>query len=191
MAGFLRKVYSRMKLQQIWWALVRLSLLFAAFLCVVTLGSALYLFAPLTSYVCFNDWRFWRHIHKFSHLIHAGAHLAWLWLSNFKNYRSVFAISLFVPPSATPHKNKVRIREDWQHGESCGDCHYCCGKLRCPLVKDGLCAIYGSLIWQYFNCGKYPSTQKEIDYFQCPKWEVVVNNAELEEAKSKEEAVLH
>ncbi len=29
-----------------------------------------------------------------------------------------------------------------------------------------------SFFWRYFNCGRFPSQQSEIDYYGCPKWVV-------------------
>ena len=29
---------------------------------------------------------------------------------------------------------------------------------------------YDSFYWRYFNCGRYPANQEEIDWYECPKW---------------------
>jgi hypothetical protein len=29
---------------------------------------------------------------------------------------------------------------------------------------------YNSFYWRYFNCGRYPTSQQEIDLYECPKW---------------------
>jgi len=29
---------------------------------------------------------------------------------------------------------------------------------------------YDSFYWRYFNCGRYPAAQNQIDYYECPKW---------------------
>ena len=162
-------------MQEIKWLSIRMLLLAAGLLVTLTLGTGLYLFAPLTSYIFFNDWRFWRHLGKFHRVILAGIRLYVMVLTNENNYRNAFALEFTSPPGNGPDRNKVRIHPSWQHGESCGSCSSCCRQLRCPLLdkEKGLCLVYGSLIWRYFNCGTYPSSQQEIDYFNCRKWQML------------------
>ncbi|MEE8434399.1 MAG: hypothetical protein V3S64_06380, partial [bacterium] len=36
--------------------------------------------------------------------------------------------------------------------------------------ETGLCQGYDSFFWRYFNCGRYPSNQREIEFYLCNKW---------------------
>ena len=165
-----RKIMQEMK-----WLSIRVLLLGAGLFVTLTLGTALYLFAPLASYIFFDDWRFWRHLGKFHRVIQAGIRLYVLVFTNENDYRNAFSLSFTSPPGTSPDRNRVRINPSWAHGESCGSCSQCCQQLRCPLLdkEKGLCMVYGSLIWRYFNCGTYPFSQKEINYFNCPKWQML------------------
>jgi hypothetical protein len=34
-----------------------------------------------------------------------------------------------------------------------------------------MCRGYDSFFWRYFNCGRYPTEQREIEYYLCNKWQ--------------------
>jgi hypothetical protein len=64
------------------------------------------------------------------------------------------------------------ISPAWENGESCADCGKCCKKIQCPLQEEtyNRCMGYDSFYWRYFNCGRYPAGQGDIDRYECPKW---------------------
>jgi len=101
--------------------------------------------------------------------------IVWRTLSD-KNYRDAFTIKITCPPRAHTDTRFVRVKENWS-GEP-NDCDLCeaacCGVLKCPLLdKNKRCLSYGSLFFTYLHCGRYPESQEQIEYYQCPKWEVV------------------
>ena len=99
--------------------------------------------------------------------------IAWRTLTD-KKYRSLFPVALTAPPRMYTDMGKVRVKESWQgEPDNCDICDaHCCIGLKCPLLdKNGRCLSYGSLYFGYFNCGRFPETQAQIDYYDCPKWE--------------------
>ncbi|MGE5839050.1 MAG: hypothetical protein ACM34H_03890, partial [Deltaproteobacteria bacterium] len=81
-------------------------------------------------------------------------------------------VSLTAPPMSKPDLSLVAINPVWENGEACADCGKCCKKIRCPLQEKthSQCMGYDSFYWRYFNCGRYPSNQGDIDRYECPKW---------------------
>lgn len=137
-------------------------------------GLFVYLVAPITSLLAFNDIRFWRHIHRFHKLSYRMFAHAIALLTN-RPYSKAFRIDWLDPPRDAPDRSKVEVRPDWQalYGESCGDCVHCCERIRCNLIdrEHGGCMLYGSFFWRYFTCGPFPHNQLQIEYYQCPKWQ--------------------
>ena len=89
-------------------------------------------------------------------------------------YGFMFSAPLFSPPATGPDISLVRLKIGWPHGSSCGDCTNCCDTIGCPLVTprgDG-CLGYDSPYWRYFNCGRFPISREQLDYYDCPKWEL-------------------
>ena len=86
----------------------------------------------------------------------------------------LFSVPLTEPPSSGPDLNLVRLKETWPHGRSCGACSQCCDLIGCPLKDQerGRCLGYDSIYWRYFNCGRFPDSKKQLDYYGCPKWEM-------------------
>jgi hypothetical protein len=86
----------------------------------------------------------------------------------------MFSVPLASPPSSAPDQSVAAVRTDWHHGNSCGDCSNCCkpGGTVCPLLGNEQqgCLGYNSFYWRYFNCGRYPSSEEELDYYDCRKW---------------------
>ncbi len=66
----------------------------------------------------------------------------------------------------------VTMNPTWEFGTTCGPCNRCCTKIKCPILdhRSGLCRGYDSFFWRYFNCGRFPSTRREIDFYICNKW---------------------
>ena len=79
---------------------------------------------------------------------------------------------LFKEPRGTPPEGLVEVREDWCGTSACGDCTRCCEQIECPLhdKATGYCLSYASPHWRYLNCGRYPESQADIDFYACPKW---------------------
>ncbi|MEN6327153.1 MAG: hypothetical protein ABFD18_13250 [Syntrophomonas sp.] len=132
----------------------------------------MFILAPLTSYLLFRDLRFWRFVRYFFPAIKTVYYQTALIIRD-QNYRTMFSIPLTSPPMKQPDKFIVELAETWNTEENeCRNCERCCQKLGCALFdgENGMCMSYDSFYWRYFNCGRYPATQKQIDYYECPKW---------------------
>jgi len=139
-------------------------------------GVVLYLLAPLTSYVFYSDLRFWKHLQHFhriffsliSYLRHALA-------SPLNEYH--VSVQLFSPPMNAPSRSVAKVSAGWPYDvNDCGNCYSCCKKFGCSLLdQDKKCLSYGSVYWRYFNCGRFPEDQKQLRFYDCPKWEVVIS----------------
>jgi len=159
------------RLSRLKWAGARL--LFYAYI-----GFALFslvggfLSAPLMTKLFFGDWRFWRHWRRGWRLLPHGGVI--LWMTMRRQGQFMFSVPLTSPPQSVPDRDRVRLSPQWRHGGSCGDCQRCCRvmELDCPVLDPGtgFCSGYDSFYWRYFNCGRYPSRQFEIDYYGCDKW---------------------
>ena len=106
----------------------------------------------------------WAHFYK----------VLWRSISN-KSYRSMYSSKITDPPKLHTDRKLVRVQAAWPGDEgNCDACqNTCCGALKCPLFgKDGRCMGYNSLFFNYFYCGRYPENQAQIDYYNCPKWEL-------------------
>ena len=140
-----------------------------------------YLTVPLVSWYMYGDWRFWKfspsvwklnfHVWKMLGLILKGG-----------NNGFMFSVPLTSPPYRAPLRENAYLSNSWQHGASCGSCTNCCTMIKCPILdtQSGLCQGYDSFFWRYFNCGRFPVQQTEIDYFGCPKWMMVPGYGELQ-----------
>ena len=123
-------------------------------------------FAPRTPYKDINLPAIWVYAYK----------IMWRYLTN-DNYRTAFAVKMTSPPRVHTDTHFVRVKENWPGGQDdCDQCEAaCCVVLQCPLLNENKrCLSFGSLFFSYFHCGRFPETQKQIDYYQCPKWEVRV-----------------
>ena len=122
-------------------------------------------FAPRASYGDFQVLRIWAHVYK----------VIWRSLSD-KGYNDLYPSKLADPPVFENDSAVMRIRESWRgSADNCDKClNSCCKQLKCPMLdKDGLrCLSYGSAYFGYLFCGRYPSTQGQVDLYNCPKWEV-------------------
>jgi hypothetical protein len=81
-------------------------------------------------------------------------------------------VALTAPPMTKPDPSLVQINPAWENGDSCADCGKCCKKIHCPLQDKthNQCRGYNSFYWRYFNCGRYPASQEDINRYECPKW---------------------
>jgi len=152
------------------WALARLGFYtYLGFALFTGIGGVLT--APVVTYYFFGDWRFWRHWSPAWRLFPQGWRLFFLILKG-ENNGFMLSVPLTSPPTSAPDRSIVRLRRDWAAGSSCGACVKCCEKVGCPVLDSatGLCRGYDSFFWRYFNCGRFPTMQSEIDYYGCPKW---------------------
>jgi len=154
-------------LRKLGWAVTRFFFVFCASLSVTTVVGC-FVLSSLFCYWFFGDYRFWKYLHFAVPMILFSYYLFYLFLRG----RSIPSFSWTAPPMSEPDLSSVRINPKWPHGESCGDCSNCCRTIRCPFLdkEKGVCLSYGSFYWRYFNCGRYPTMQREIDFYHCPKW---------------------
>jgi hypothetical protein len=161
----------RDKLQAVRWALARLAFIIYIVFSVVTLVGG-FLTAPLMTWYFFGDWRFWRYWRVGLGLLPHGLRLTTVML--FDSRAFMFSVPLASPPRSAPDRSIAEFHPGWPHGDSCGDCSNCCkaGGHVCPLLDEErqACRGYNSFYWRYFNCGRYPSLEEEIDYYGCRKW---------------------
>jgi hypothetical protein len=153
--------------QRLGWAAARYVFIFCAAVSLFTVVGGL-LLAPANTWYFFNDWRFWRHWRRGLGLYGQGYRMFWLMLRGDDAF--MLSVPMTSAPRRKPRRSVVVIRADWQTGNSCGSCSRCCGQ--CPLrdVERNLCLSYNSFYWRYFNCGRFPYRQSQIDYYQCEKW---------------------
>ncbi len=165
-----------MLLNRIKWAALRLFFILCLSFTVFTFGLGLYLIAPLVCYGFYNDWRFWKYLNTFPRLITGGCGLLYRFIVNNNGYRTAFPLPLTAAPAGVPDLNMVKIRDDWNYGDTCGTCFDCCTLIKCPFhnYEEKRCNIYKSFFWNYFNCGRYPASQKNIDFYSCKKWEMKI-----------------
>jgi hypothetical protein len=157
--------------QELKWAAARVILhLYIGFSLVTVVGGILT--APVMTYYFFKDWRFWRHLGPGLRMFPHGYKMLYKILTGEGAY--MLSVSLTSAPNSSPDLGSVRLSATWEHGYSCGTCSRCCEKIGCPVLDKatGLCQGYDSFFWRYFNCGRFPTAQPEIDYYDCPKWEI-------------------
>ena len=150
---------------------MRLYLLFLMSLFFLTGGLAMFVLAPLYkgAFVPRAPWRDVRVFHLWAHTYR----VIWRTLSS-KDYRDLFPSKLTDPPMFSNDPSAMRIKASWQGtADNCDGCqNSCCAQIKCPmLMANGRCLSYGSIYYGYFYCGRYPSSQGQIDLYQCPKWE--------------------
>lgn len=156
------------------WAAARVVFITVA---AVSLGTVVggVVLAPVISRWMFGDWRFWRHLRRGLRLYGHGYRLMGLMLRGDSAF--MLGVPLTSPPLSDPRPGSVVLNPAWAHGSSCGSCSRCChhGRdIHCPVLDTatGLCTGYDGWFWRYFNCGRFPSHQRELDYYGCPKWQM-------------------
>ena len=160
--------------QKVKWAAARLLFIaYISFALFSLVGG--FLSAPVMTKLFFGDWRFWRHWRRGWRLLPHG----WVILSMMlgKEGQFMFSVPLASPPQSVPDRDLVRLSPTWGHGTTCGSCRQCCRVMdqHCPVLDQvsGFCTGYNAFYWRYFNCGRYPSRQIEIDYYGCGKWQML------------------
>ena len=137
-----------------------------------TFGLAGFLSGPLMTLYFYGDWRFWRHWHSARNLFAHGYRMLWYVLQG-KNGGFMLGVPLTAAPFSAANQELVELQATWEFGTTCGPCTRCCSKIHCPVLDEarGLCRGYNSFFWRYFNCGRYPTEQREIDFYLCNKWQ--------------------
>jgi hypothetical protein len=155
------------------WASARvIFVLYIGFSVVSLVGG--FLSAPIMTWYFFGDWRFWRHWSAGLKMLPHSLRMLKLMLKQNRGF--MFSVPLTSPPRFIPDPALAALQPNWPRGTSCGDCSNCCraGGYVCPLLDEtnGLCRGHESFYWRYFNCGRFPTTNAEIDYYGCRKWVV-------------------
>ena len=164
-------------MNKIWWVLVRCFIYGMGISMLLTFGLIGYIIGPILSYTYFNDWRFWRHHRKFIPMTIHAYYIMFKWLAD-REYRNMFVLQLIEPPLSGPDSSIVGLTNTWLTSkDNCNTCAQCCTKIYCPLInpQTNLCSAYNSTFWRYFNCGRYPMSDKQIEYYSCPKWEMLTD----------------
>lgn len=154
------------------WMLSRVLFLVLYTLMLLTGGIFAFLVAPLTAYLMFGDWRFWKYTQYFFPLTIISYRQIGMLITQ-PAYRQCCTLPMTAPPRNAPSKKLVQIASTWDTPEiECAGCSQCCLKFGCPLLdqETGYCKSYNTFYWRYFNCGRYPATQAQIDYYGCQKW---------------------
>ena len=152
------------------WASARLGFYaYSAFALLTVIGG--YVTVPIISWYIYGDWRFWRNWRTVGLLFPHG----WKMIGRIllgQNDGFILSVGLRAEPFSAPPKDQAALASDWEHGSSCGSCSNCCTKISCPVLdrKTGLCLGYDSFFWRYFNCGRFPSAQGELAFYDCKKW---------------------
>ena len=171
------------RLDETRWAVARVTFITYISLSVLTVVGG-FVTAPLMSWYFFGDWRFWRHFRAGAAMFPHSIRLLGLIARDSRGF--MFSVPLTSPPHSVPDPGITRLHPGWEQGGGCGDCTNCCrpGGLVCPLLDEeqGLCMGYNSFYWRYFNCGRFPSVNPEIDYYDCRKW-VVIPVAQIREER--------
>ncbi len=164
-------------IQKTVWAINRIALLLM-FVFMFT-GIGIYLCAPYISYFYFGSLRFWRFLKLYPSLVIFVYKVIWAWLRGDTGLCQ-FITPLTAPPRSQPDLTRVRpVGNCSQEQENyCFPCVKCCTQLECPLLDrtTNQCLAYNSPVWRYLNCGPFPSTQEQLEYYQCPKWVFIGQN---------------
>jgi len=168
-----RRAKASTRLQRFRWASARLGFYTYIGFSMLTLVGG-FLTAPLMSQLFFGNWRFWRYWRRGKRMLPHGWRLFRRVLRGESQY--MLSVPLTSPPQRKPDQRLVELSPTWRHGTSCGGCQRCCHvmDLRCPVLdtETGFCSGYNSFYWRYFNCGRYPTRPREIEYYDCPKWQM-------------------
>ena len=164
--SYFQNEFKWMMVRSLFWIYLGLILASGGFVGLVTM--------PIVSRLFFNTWQFWKYLKYYPKLMVQGYRVVLMMIKD-TSYKFVFTVPLNSPPLKTPDRTNVKLSRGWVHEENtCAPCVRCCSKISCPLlnVKEGTCISYDSFYWRYSLCGRFPITQQQIDFYQCPKWEM-------------------
>lgn len=156
------------------WGLARVGFYIYIALILLTFGLFGLVTAPITSRIFFNTWNARPYLKFFVPMVMQGYKILFMFLKDRK-YKFMFSVPLTDQPLKSPDRNNVKLAGNWVHEENtCYKCIRCCDKISCPLLnqKQGTCLSYDSFYWNYFLCGRYPFTHQQVEYYECPKWEI-------------------
>ena len=160
-------------LAELRWAASRIVFLGYIAICMATGGLFGFLTGPIMTWCFYGDARVWRHWPSAKGLL---PHAYRMLFNLMRGYNGGFMLDvpLTAPPSSVVDAGRVELSPTWEFGQGCGPCTRCCSKIHCPVLDQelGLCRGYNSFFWRYFNCGRFPSAQQEIDHYVCNKWEM-------------------
>ena len=99
----------------------------------------------------------------------------WKHVRHGPSHTGLWSVAWRSPPVRRAH---VEERSDYRPEGSCGTCSNCCKtswlppaeQVSCPFLGDNRCTIYGGRFWDYFKCGRYPTTAPEIGVYGCPRF---------------------
>jgi len=164
------------------WLVIRGGIVLLILASMLTMSLSAFALAPVYTRVFFADWRFWKYLDRFwpltRHLWKVAGKL--IFEPQYRQMTSFMSLEDWLrQPSSGPDESEVKVSDDWPYPEdSCGECNRCCTYIDCPAheKETGLCSMYSSAFWHYFPCGRYPATQPQIDYYECPKWELITTD---------------
>jgi hypothetical protein len=165
-----------MFLKKLKWSLFRLLAYVIVLVNFVTFGAFLYVIAPFTSYFFFNDlrfWKYWSFYRKF--YVNTFSYLKAIWAGD--SALLISHLPLSAPPMDSPDTSVFRVSPNWNTSkDNCGSCSACCTLTSDCCFRDkttNLCLSYKSVFWKFFNCGRFPISKDQLDYYGCKKFETV------------------
>jgi hypothetical protein len=120
---------------------------------------------PFAASAIAHDWSYLRRYPRT--LLRIGSHIAATWRDDAISRAWVLRFD----PAVTAEGRRVV--------GSCTHCGNCCLHKECIfLAFDGnarsFCRIYGGKVWRMLPCGRYPVTQADIDLYDCPSFNTVL-----------------
>jgi hypothetical protein len=163
---------NRLRILKFKWACIRMLIQGYAIFALFSMIGGL-LSYPVFTIIFLDDYRFWKYFHLIPRLF------VFVFRSVFLIFRSgadgfLFSVPLTAAPATGPDLDRVMLVPTWPYGLSCGKCTQCCNVIHCPLLdyKTDRCMGYNSLYWRYFNCGRFPVTKRQLDFYRCTKWQM-------------------
>lgn len=156
------------------YAIYRFIFVFFMLLVLATFGLSMILLSPVYTWYYHRELKFLKYARFWypSYLMLV-THL-WRLLQN-RDYRRHFKIGWSDPPKSSSDLSRLRINDAWKGDlHTCSGCISCCEQLNCVFLdrEKKQCRSYHSFFWNYFNCGRYPESQFQIDHYKCPKWKM-------------------
>lgn len=174
------------KLQKLKWASVRVGIIMMCISILFSFGLSGFILLPINNYFVQGrkdifPWfkkdvvkTYWRYVFWGFSLVPN--------ILKFENDGFFLNVKLTDPPMIAPDMTFISYNDRWEGGKNtCAGCDArCCkgigGDKVCPLLDENNgCKIYGSPLWRYFNCGRFPKAQSEINYYKCPKFVIKEN----------------